>query len=408
MKYDHPAQIPISKTLRFEWTANRIPLADMSAAGDTYPQTWADDDHIYLGAGDPSWFERNGVRGYRIPGIPEEEAHAATSGQVFEKLTGDPHDFGLDRVHDMPGYIGSGGDGPKPCGLICVDGIMYYAVQNLLGRKTPPHRVNSQHGSDATIICTKDHGITWEPELNDFLKSFRRDNWDPDKGIWKTTEDERREYKNWSPMFPGPEFGGLSFVQFGKDNAGAVDEYVYAVSGDQWDNGRCIRLGRVHKNKIMDRGAWEFSVIDNNEPAWTPELSNATPILDIEGHLSIPEMVYIAPLKKYLLLTWGLHTDFYTPTGSELTILEADDPWGPFSLLHYEWIWDERILCAYNPRIPLKWFDPANLEGYLLHSGNWGYMQPDGNWHSYHHLYRPTLRKFRITFRDDPMAEFLY
>ncbi len=79
-------------------------------------------------------------------------------------------------------------------------------------------------------------------------------------------------------MFPGTAFGGLSFLQYGKNNEEAVDDYVYAVSGDQWDNGRQLLLGRTPKDRIMDRGAWEFAQLDENgDPIWKKELAEATP-----------------------------------------------------------------------------------------------------------------------------------
>ena len=87
-------------------------------------------------------------------------------------------------------------------------------------------------------------------------------------------------------------------------------------------------------------------------------------------------------------------------TGSELTILESDNIWGPFYLLHYEWMWDSRECCPYNPRIPLKWFDQNTLEGYLLHSGSWGYMGEDGVWLNPPEYYRPHFKKFKIGHRD--------
>jgi hypothetical protein len=58
-------------------------------------------------------------------------------------------------------------------------------------------------------------------------------------------------------MFPDSKFGGPSFVQFGGDNADAVDEYIYAVSGDQWDNGSELRLERVVLKK--DIVPWDSS-----------------------------------------------------------------------------------------------------------------------------------------------------
>lgn len=400
MKYTHPTEIPLSSHLFFDWIGERIPVHSVNVRGDTHPMAWADDGEIYMGTGDPNWMVREGRNYATTPsrgGWKESDVtYKAMSGQVVERLSGDPEQFEVTRVNDMPGYIGPGGGGPKPSGMICVDGKLYYAVQNLLGWKTPPHCPQSQHGSDATILCSEDYGKTWTPDLNELLADFTHEQYDYEAGTshsWTTPEASRTGYRGWQPMFPGSDFGGPSFVQYGRNNEEAVDEYVYAVSGDQWDNGRCLRLGRVPRERIMDRDAWEFASLDSGgNPLWHRELAASGPILEIERHISLPEMVYIKSLGKYLLLTWALHTNFRTPTGSELTILESDRPWGPFRLVHYEWMWHKRDCCAYTPRIPLKWFDQEALEGYLLHSGNWESQVP---------YYLPQVKKFRLTVRTD-------
>ena len=392
MKYTHPTQIPMSKKLFFDWIGDRIPVSSNKVRGDTHPMTWADDGNIYTGVGDPNWMVIDG-KNCTPEWNSSESTYRGISGQVVEKIYGEPESFQVSRVHDMPGYTGGGGHGPKPSGMICVKGALYYAVQNLLGLKTPPHCPKSQHGSDATIICSSDYGKTWTPELNPMFTDFMDEQFNRADHTWKTTEDQRSEYKGWRPMFPGYEFGGPSFVQYGKNNEDAVDDYVYAISGDQWDNGRFLRLGRVPANAIMDRSAWEFASLDDKgQPIWHSELSASGPILEMERHISLPEMVYIRSLNKYILLTWGLHTDFRTPTGSELTVLESDRPWGPFSLVFYEWMWYKRECCAYTPRIPLKWFNQETLEGYILHSGNWETITP---------YYLPQIRKFRLSVRID-------
>jgi len=411
MKFNHPVEIPMSKDLTFEWIGERLLPFDYNMKGDTHPMTWADDDNIYMGTGDPCWMMRDG-KPYKAHKeffwSETEETYQKMCGQAFEKLIGSPEfsgSFAIERVHDMPGYTGPGGLGPKPCGMICVDGKLYYAVQNLLGYKKPPNRATSQHGSDATILCSEDYGKTWTPELNSMFAEFVAEQHDSSfasraNGVnWKTSEEERAGYKGWKPMFPGSRFGGLSFVQFGKNNSDAFDDYVYAISTDQWDNGKNLMLGRVPKDKIMDRDSWEFAAVDfftvdgiPNEPMWHKDIDEAKPILEIEGHIGLPEMVYIKSLKKYILLTWGLHTDFRTPTGSELTILESDNIYGPFSLVHYDWMWYSRECCPYTPRLPLKWFNSETLEGFILHSGNWETQEP---------YYRPQIRKFKFTQRTD-------
>ena len=137
MKYNHPIEIPRSKSLFFDWIGDRIPVASPNVKGDTHPMAWADDDKIYIGTGDPNWMVLDGNNYVSDPsrgGWSESpETYKGMSGQVVEVITGEPEAFQVHRVHDMPGYVGPGGGGPKPCGMICVDGKLYYAVQNLLG-----------------------------------------------------------------------------------------------------------------------------------------------------------------------------------------------------------------------------------------------------------------------------------
>ena len=95
-----------------------------------------------------------------------------------------------------------------------------------MAEKLPlPHRAGSQHGSDATVVCSKDRGKTWEPELNGIQAGLVAEQWNEEKRIWLTTEEQRKNFKGWKPMFPGADFGGPSFVQFGKDNQDAIDGY---------------------------------------------------------------------------------------------------------------------------------------------------------------------------------------
>jgi len=249
--------------------------------------------------------------------------------------------------------------------MISVGGALYLAAQNLLGKKPPAHGEKCQHGSDAFIVCSQDFGKTWSPDFKVQL---------------------RRETK-----FPGAKFVGPSFVQYGRD-AAAPDGFVYAVSGDQWDNGSELRVGRAPKGRITDAGAWEFvsGLTSGGRPSWTRALENSAPVLTLDRHLSLPEMVYLADPRRYLLLTWRLHQDFKGDAGSSLLILDAPEPWGPFSLVHYEELWEgEQAVNPYCPRVPLKWFDAKSNEGWLQFSGGW---EPGDN----RPHYRSHVRKFRL------------
>ncbi len=312
--------------------------------GDTFPMTWADDGGIYTSSGDPHWGGK-------------------ATGLDVERFTGEPPNYFISKVNEMQDYIGNGGEGPKPSGMICVDRVLYLAFQNLLGKKPPVHGSKSQHGSDAVIVASRDHGLTWQPE--------------------------KRAIQ--SPMFPGSLFGGPAFVNFGQNNRDARDDFVYAVSADQWDNGSNLRLGRVPKGRILDASAWEwvsgFSAA--GEPAWASDLEQSKPVLTRERQISLPEMVYLRSIKRYLLLTWRLKKDFSPEDGSELFVYEAKEPWGPFLLVHHEVNWEDAQTSPYCPRLPLKWVKQS--DGTIT-----GWLQFSGSWRENSAHYRSHVRPFRL------------
>ena len=375
MPHSHPLELPRSTAItRFSWTGERRRCPMPGVHNDTHPMTWAADDEIYMSTGDPNYIVENGR--YRHVPWPEAaerpDIYPHMGGLDVEKLVGYGYDCGIERVNTMPGFTGSGGNGPKPAGMISVDGALYLAAQNLLGRKPARHREKSQHGSDATILRSDDYGRTWLPDIEPTLIDLERRHYDRRTHTWAIPPEQRRSWKGWKPMFPDARFGGPSFIQYGRDNAGAVDSFVYAISSDQWDNGDEIRLGRVPRDAIQDADAWEWAIPGSSDSVrWTGSLEESRPILAIDGHLGLPECVYLPEPGRYLLLTWALHSDFHVKDGSELTVLEAPDPWGPYSLVHYEQIWDSTEICPYCPRVPLKWFDSTSLTGWIVHSGNW-------------------------------------
>ena len=338
--------IPKSKKIKgIEWLSGRIPYPDLDIKGDTYPMTWADDGEIYTSAGDPLWGE-------------------SISGLDVEKFSGSATDYKIRKVNHMNEYLGWGGDGPKPTGMICVDGVLYLAFQNMLRTRKPTYGILSQHGSDAHIIYSSNKG-----------------------GFWTTALQNIKE-----PMFAGHKFGGPAFVNFGKNNENARDGYVYAVSSDQWDNGSNLRLGRVPSDSIMLREKWEWACATgiSGEPVWGSDLEDSIPVLSLHRCIGAPEMVYLAKIKRYLLLTWRLHKDFSPDDGTDLLIFESPEPWGPFSLVHEEEYWQGKEYNPYCPRIPLKWMEDDGVTGYMQFSGSWG---DRGHRNGY---YRSNLQKFKV------------
>jgi Domain of unknown function (DUF4185) len=344
-----------SKLGNTKWFAKGPPIQ----RGDTFPMTWADDGEIYSSAGDPNWGGKN-------------------DGLDIEKFTGVPPNYTIKRVNPMSDYKGSGGDGTKPSGMISVNGVLYLAFQNLLGAKPPAQGPQahgkqgvmgkvSQHGTDATIVSSHDHGLTWTPSIKDIN----------------------------TPMFPGNFFGGPAFVNNGRDNANAPDDYVYAVSTDQWDNGSNLRVGRVRADHIADQSTWEWitNITDVSHPVWSGNLQQAVPVLKDDLRISMPDMVYIASIKRYILMTWSLKKPFSPLDGTELTIYDAPHPWGPFTLVHHEDIWESVDMTPYCPRLPLKWLQvkDGELDGWIQFSGSYRHNSPH---------YRSHVRQFKMTVHN--------
>jgi hypothetical protein len=341
-------RIPKSKVIRgFKWLNERTPYPKQDIKGDTYPMTWAADGHIYASAGDPLWGE-------------------SPSGLDVERFSGGPEDYEITKFSHMNDYLGWGANGPKPSGMISVDGVLYLAFQNYLLGGYAPHSNKSQPGSDAHIIRCAHNNQLWYPS-------------------YAAIKD---------PMFPGYKFGGPAFINFGQENANARDEYVYAVSSDQWDNGSNLRLGRVQKGCITQRSRWEFlcAYERDGSPVWHTDLDASHPILSIHRYISLPEMTYLAAIKRYLFMTWHLNGDFDADGGTDLLILEAPEPWGPFSLVYFEEQWEGKAFTPYCPRLPLKWMANDHLSGWIQFSGTWS-QSAEAQEKCY---YRSNVRPFKL------------
>ena len=142
----------------------------------------------------------------------------------------------------------------------------------------------------------------------------------------------------------------------------------------------------------MRREAWEWVCAfgPSGQPAWNHDLSESVPVLSLHRWLGLPEMVYLAGIGRYVLLTWRLHKDFSGDDGTDLIVLDAPEPWGPFSLVHFEEYWQGKTFNPYCPRMPLKWMDQNSTSGWLQLSGSWS---PAGQIAGY---YRSNVRQFRL------------
>ena len=110
---------------------------------------------------------------------------------------------------------------------------------------------------------------------------------------WSTDRGKTWAWADWKLT---TSFGCPTFLNFGKDYAGARDEFVYVYSPDAdgaYDSADRMVLARVPKDRIKDRDAYEFfRGLSDGKPLWTRDVKDRAAVLDrtrevlpLDGHL---------------------------------------------------------------------------------------------------------------------------
>jgi hypothetical protein len=318
------------------------------ADGDSWPTTWAADGNLYGGAGDNQGSPMNF---WRIEGHPAEREWGPTPYLfLVDNLPLDPQIYcRKENVHPKWGI--------KPASLLGARGRLYAAVELMNFGDNPDF--NRQHNIQAWIITSDDYGRSWNRNA--------------------TPQD----------FFTG-RLAAPHFLQFGQDYAGRRDDFVYAYfsaaedGNSYWENGDFLLLGRVGMDRILDREAWEFcaGIDGGGVPTWSPDESAARPVfcyfhMTGENHVS-----YDRGIKRYLMGNYGF-TDlegnprpyhqgspFWDPLlqRSQLTLFEAPEPWGPWSIFHRDDDWGQH--GGYNPSFPTKWMSEDGRTLWMVYSGS--------------------------------------
>jgi hypothetical protein len=293
-----PLTLPDAPASTFFGTAriDEHEIVKTNSDGDLWPSCWSNDGNLYAANGDGKGFSTNGpfadVAVSRVQGSPP-----ALAGQTL--ATGSA----VSSIWSGAGY------NRKPTGMVCVNGTIYLAVEDL--------SLSFNDVPAATIVKSTDHGRTWT--------------WDRSK-----------------PMFANHVFTTIWFADFGKDSAWAPDSYVYAYGlDDNWRDSfddsvpdpTDVYLARVPRDRVQDRSAWTFYSGQNTQgsPQWTPDIAQRASVLhdgrrlyqqiyatDRISNLSVVSqggVTYDAPLHRYLYTSWTEYTfEFY----------ESPTPWGPW------------------------------------------------------------------------------
>jgi hypothetical protein len=198
---------------------------------------------------------------------------------------------------------------------------------------------------------------------------------------WTNIPDE-----NTPPLF-SPAFGAPAFLTFGKGNTETPQNlapYVYAVSNDgSWETGNHVRMGRVHRDSIIHKEAWQFfgGLNKKGHPHWVRSEETSRPILTDLGHVGHPTITYNKPLNRYILLTFSdavpqeedapLEMMKQWDIASELQMYESKNPWGPWKVFHSEKPWGGFNHTNYLPQMPSKWISKDGLNGSIIFSGDY-------------------------------------
>jgi sugar phosphate isomerase/epimerase len=295
--------------------------------GDNWPVTWAADGKSYTFFSDGSGF--GPLKKWR-------STHPAL-------LWGNPGDGsfqGEDIATERPGsQAGGEGTGKKVSGLIAVPD-----PGNAGGELLVAWVRNASRQGGASVMISKDHGSQWA--------------W-----VWGDPDHDRHAII--------PELGHPSWVQSGKGNASAPDEFLYFCSQDNpsaYQLSDHALLGRVHREAVLDRARYEYFCGMEGRPAWSKNIADRKPAFIAKGQCYRLNITYNLALKRYLLLTSIGGGGISGHKGThDLGIYESEHPWGPWRTVY----WDDRFhpdSGVFAPQIVPTWISEDGKTCWLLYS----------------------------------------
>ncbi len=306
------APYPASPVIKsVEWAPSAT-IVRRAKGGDNWPMTWADDDALYTAYGDGNGFE---------PFVP------AKLSMGFSRVTGGPGDFhGVNFSAHGGEFRGDGKAGRKASGLLMVDRVLWLLARNL---------------GNAQLAWSRDHGATWT--------------W----ADWKFTTS----------------FGCPTFLNFGKNYAGARDGFVYIYSPDgdtAYDPADRMVLARVPQTRIAERAAYEFFVaLDaRGAPTWSANIARRGAVFFNPGNCYRGGVTYNATLKRYLwcqILPHSTHPQGMRFQGG-FGLYDSPEPWGPWTTAFYAKDWD--VGPGESSSLPTKWMGTDGKTVHLVFSGD--------------------------------------
>jgi hypothetical protein len=274
---------------------------------DNWPMTWGDDDALYTAYGDGRGFE---------PFAPRKLSLG------LAKVIGPPEGFQGRNLPSPTGeQLGDGAAGKKASGLLMVDRVLYLWARN---------------AGNAQLAWSTDRGSTW----------------------------------TWSPWRFELSFGCPTFLNFGKNHAGARDGFVYVYShdaGSAYEAADRMVLARVPRNRMTDRAAYEFfaGIGAGSRPMWTSDLDRRAAVFSNPAGCWRSAISYDAPRQRYLWVQVLPGDDPRFRGG--LGVYDAPEPWGPWTTVYFNKDWD--VGPGETAGFPTKWMSADGRTLHLVFSG---------------------------------------
>ncbi|MBU1089874.1 DUF4185 domain-containing protein, partial [Patescibacteria group bacterium] len=306
-----------------------------ASGSDNWPITWADDDNQYTAWGD-GW-------GFRESGDKKSLGVSKVSGSSASSFTGT----------DLKTWDEGGADGGigKSYGILSVAGTLYMWIGYGGDGSGPRAWQNSK------VYSSTNHGSSWSG------------------AGWSFTDDD---------------MANPTFLQFGKDYADAIDNYVYIYAPDiagfdldigdgygdypsltQQGSGKII-LMRVPKDKIMTESSYEFfaGLDASDNPSWVSNLSSRSPVITSSNGVGwTMSAIYYPDIDRYILMTE--HTASHA---GNLAVYDAPEPWGPWTVVEENTDWGNSSLgnsTAFFWNISPKWINSKDFT--LVFTGSQSY-----------------------------------
>jgi len=290
-----------------KWSAKET-IVRRAKGSDNWPITWADDDNLYTAYGDGNGFE---------PFLPQKLSLG------LARISGPPIAFtGVNLRSPSLEQKGDGKAGKKASGILCVEGVLYLWARNA---------GNSQLGWSA------DHGANWT--------------WCD----WKFTNS----------------FGCPTFLNFGRDYAGARDRFVYVYSpdvNDAYSPADQFVLAREDKTRIRNREDYEFfqGIDTTGAPGWSRRIEERSAVFHHAGGCYRSGISYSRALNRYLWCQTLPGGD--ARFGGGFGIFDAPEPWGPWTTVFYTEQWD--VGPGESSSLPPKWMSADGQTIFLVFSGD--------------------------------------